>query len=80
MAEADFRLRGPGDLLGVRQHGLPPLRIASLSDDLPLLVEARREAQRLTDKDPELIAPELARLRHMVLARYGKTLELGDAG
>jgi ATP-dependent DNA helicase RecG len=80
LAEADFRLRGPGDLLGVRQHGLPPLRIASLSDDLPLLVEARREAQRLTDKDPELTAPELARLRHMVLARYGKTLELGDAG
>ncbi len=45
LAEIDFRLRGPGDLLGTRQHGLPPLRIADLRRDSAELEEARRDAR-----------------------------------
>lgn len=80
LAEADFRLRGPGDLLGTQQHGLPPLRIADLLRDAELLEEARRDAQSLAAADPGLARPEHARLRRMVLARYGRVLELGDVG
>ena len=80
LAEIDFRLRGPGDLFGTRQHGLPPLRIADMLRDAPIVEEARSAAQRLIASDPELTSPSLANLRRMVLARYGTALDLGDVG
>jgi ATP-dependent DNA helicase RecG len=80
LAEIDFRLRGPGDLFGTRQHGLPPLRIADMLRDAPIVEEARSAAQRLIASDPDLHAPSLANLRRMVLARYGTALDLGDVG
>ncbi len=46
IAERDLEVRGPGDLLGVRQSGLPALRVADPVSDLPRLAEARREARR----------------------------------
>jgi ATP-dependent DNA helicase RecG len=80
LAETDFRLRGPGDVFGTRQHGLPPLRIADLLRDQSLLEEARRDAHDLVTADPGLSSEAHARLRRMVLARYGKVLDLGDVG
>ncbi len=80
LAEVDFSLRGPGDLFGFRQHGMPPLHIADLRQDMELLIEARTVAQQMIDSDPGLADPALAKLRHMVLARYGKSLDLGDVG
>jgi ATP-dependent DNA helicase RecG len=80
LAEIDFELRGPGDLFGTRQHGLPPLRIADLARDTAVLDEARRDAQQLVATDPALSAPDYALLRQMVLRRYGRVLELGDVG
>jgi ATP-dependent DNA helicase RecG len=80
LAELDFQLRGPGDLLGIRQHGLPPLRIADPLRDIDIVEEARRAAQELVRMHPRLEPPELALLRRMVIARYGQTLQLGDAG
>ena len=68
LAETDFQLRGPGDLFGTRQHGLPPLRIADLLRDSAILDEARRDAQALVAADPGLSHPEHARLRRLVLA------------
>jgi ATP-dependent DNA helicase RecG len=56
LAEKDLELRGPGDFLGVRQSGLPALRLASLSN-VQTLELARAEAQRIFDKDPELNEP-----------------------
>ena len=80
LAEIDFKLRGPGDLFGTRQHGLPPLRVADLRTDGDLLEEARQDAKRITQNDPELRNPDYARLRRMVIARYGAVMELGDVG
>jgi ATP-dependent DNA helicase RecG len=80
LAEIDFELRGPGDLLGTRQHGLPPLRIADLRRDGALLEEARRDARALVAADPGLSQPQHARLRRMALVRYGQVLDLGDVG
>jgi ATP-dependent DNA helicase RecG len=80
LAEIDFRLRGPGELFGTRQHGLPPLRIADLSRDTDLLAEARSDARELVRQDPGLASPEHRRLRTMVIRRYGKALNLGDVG
>jgi ATP-dependent DNA helicase RecG len=80
LAEADFQMRGPGDLLGVKQHGLPPLRIADLCSDGDVLVKARTAAQEMINADPDLQAEPLAKLRRMVLLRYGNVLELGEVG
>jgi ATP-dependent DNA helicase RecG len=80
LAEIDFQLRGPGELIGDRQHGLPALRIADLARDREILEMARRDAQALLAQDPGLDLPEHALLRRRVLARYGRTLELGDVG
>ncbi len=60
IAEADLELRGPGDLLGTDQTGLPPVRLAKLPRDLPLLEKARAEAQQLMADDPALLSrPDL---------------------
>ncbi|MFZ5829007.1 MAG: ATP-dependent DNA helicase RecG [Planctomycetota bacterium] len=80
LAEVDFRLRGPGEILGIRQHGLPPLRIADLLRDAEIVAEAREDARRLIEADPGMSDPEHARLRRMVLTRYGQALDLGDVG
>jgi ATP-dependent DNA helicase RecG len=80
LAEMDFQLRGPGDLFGTQQHGLPPLRIADLRRDQVILEEARREAKQLFAADPGLKDPGNARLRRQMLVRYGDALELADVG
>lgn len=66
IAEADLALRGPGDLLGTAQTGLPPIRLARLPADLTLLEQAREQARNLLTSDPDLLrSPRLAaRLQH----------------
>jgi len=67
IAEEDLRLRGPGDLLGVRQWGQPFFRLADLREDGEILQQAAKEVQRLLARDPALqsypsLAGELERL------------------
>jgi ATP-dependent DNA helicase RecG len=80
LAELDLEQRGPGDLLGTRQHGLPPFRMADLGRDSAVVREAREDAQKLVAADPGLKQPEHEKLRRMVLSRYGQALDLGDVG
>lgn len=80
LAELDFALRGPGDLFGTQQHGMPPLRIADLLRDQAILEEARRDALEVVSADPLLNNDAWSRLKKMVLTRYGKVLDLGDVG
>ena len=54
IAEEDLRLRGPGDFFGVRQHGLPGLRVADIGCDTRLLAEAQSAAEGLLAQDPDL--------------------------
>ena len=78
IAEADLQLRGAGNLLGTRQAGLPPLRVASLFEPrhLKLAERARGLADELVERDPELAArPGLARLRR----DFAPAEEEGDA-
>jgi ATP-dependent DNA helicase RecG len=78
IAEADLVLRGAGNLLGTRQSGLPPLRVASLFEPrhVALAERARTLADQLVTSDPSLAErPELARLR----ADFAAAEEEGDA-
>ena len=54
IAEEDFKIRGPGNIFGTEQSGLPPLRFASLERDFNLLSDARIGADRLVKEDPAL--------------------------
>lgn len=58
LAEKDLELRGPGEILGTRQHGLPDLKIANLQEDRHLLFQARDEAFELIKLDPKFTKPE----------------------
>jgi ATP-dependent DNA helicase RecG len=72
IAEADLRFRGPGDLLGTEQSGLPPLRLADLLKDGHLMDKARDIARVILDQDPDLQTPANARFRRMII-ESGKT-------
>ncbi len=78
IAEQDLRLRGPGELLGKRQHGLPAFRVANLLTDLDLLEQARDDAARLLSSDTNLAQRRHAALRAALMARYGSYLDLID--
>jgi ATP-dependent DNA helicase RecG len=67
LAEEDLKLRGPGEFFGTRQSGLPDLKVARLSD-VAVLETARRQAQRIYERDPLLTAPEHAPLAARVEA------------
>ncbi len=71
IAEMDLRLRGPGQVLGTRQSGLPDLALASLADDGEVLERAREVARGILEQDPQLSGhPHLAHL----LARQRRRL------
>jgi ATP-dependent DNA helicase RecG len=73
IAEMDLRLRGPGQLLGTAQSGLPDLALASLSEDGEVLEDARRVARQLLDRDPDLTEAPL--LRQALAAQRQRFLE-----
>ena len=77
IAEADLRLRGPGDILGTAQTGLPPLGLGDLVRDADIMTEARRAAREILADDPELKKPENARLRAHV-ERHATAQELAE--
>ena len=72
IAEEDLRLRGPGELFGRRQSGLPGFRFGDLRRDLPLFEQARALAQQLLAVDPELAQAAHAGTRE-ALARLSES-------
>jgi len=54
IAEADLKLRGPGDFLGTKQSGLPEFKVADIVEDQLLLIQAKEEARKILSQDPEL--------------------------
>ena len=75
LAEIDLQLRGAGEVLGTRQHGLPEFKVARLPEDTVLLERARGLADGLLERDPGLAEPEHALLREAVGARFGSELD-----
>lgn len=74
IAEEDLRLRGPGEIFGTRQHGMPELKVADLIEDFDLLRLARRDAFKIMEEDPDLAAPHNQQLRRMMLRMYAGKL------
>ncbi len=77
ISEKDLKLRGPGEFFGIRQHGLPELKIADLYKDMAILKEAQSAAAELLKKDRFLETEEHLLLKeHIAGYLDGKTLEI----
>jgi ATP-dependent DNA helicase RecG len=80
IAEEDLKLRGPGEVLGTRQSGLPELRQADLLKDQALLIQARQDAAELLSQDAELAQKGLEALKKAVQRLLDHKVELGTVG
>ncbi len=71
LAEVDLSIRGEGEILGTRQHGLPRFRAATLPEDTALLLEARRRVLELRERFGSLEAPGVGPLMDEARRRFG---------
>jgi ATP-dependent DNA helicase RecG len=71
LAEVDLSIRGEGEILGTRQHGLPRFRAATLPEDMALLLDARRWVRELLARHRSLEAPALGPLMDEARRRFG---------
>ena len=73
IAEADWEMRGPGDLLGTAQSGLPGLKLGNLIKDADLMRQARAAATGILAVDPGLASRENQRFRQLIVEQQGRT-------
>ena len=66
IAEKDLELRGPGEFFGLKQHGIPELKLADLVKHIKILNSVREEAERILDADELLIKKENAKFRKRI--------------
>jgi ATP-dependent DNA helicase RecG len=78
IAEHDLKIRGPGELLSSRQHGLPDMKIANIIDDMDLLQMARKDAFELVEKDPMLTSANHKNIRAELVRKFSDSLTLVD--
>jgi ATP-dependent DNA helicase RecG len=76
IAEEDLLLRGPGEIAGTRQSGLPELHIADVVKDIDILEQARQAAFQFVAGQPDLDAPEYAALKRYLDARFTSRVDL----
>lgn len=76
IAEEDLKLRGPGEIFGTRQHGLPELNITDLVKNADMLEKVKYVARDLINQDPELKMPEHAELKKRVKKMFGEKIQL----
>jgi len=80
LADQDLRLRGEGQILGDRQHGIPDLKLASLIDDLSLVELARTDAFDIVQSDPHLTEPANAPLLWKLRSTYAMAWKWVSSG
>lgn len=75
LSEKDMELRGPGDIFGIRQHGLPEFKIANLYEDMDILKEAQAAAQDIIRHQKLEGREDYRRLHTQLLAMFRKKLQ-----
>lgn len=77
ISEKDLELRGPGEFFGVRQHGLPELKVANLATDMEILSRAKIASEKLLKEDATLENPENLKLKQKIKEKF---LEVSENG
>ena len=70
ISEKDLKLRGPGEFFGVRQHGLPELKIADLAGDIDIMSLAQSAAKEIISADANLSMPQNRPLRNHLINKF----------
>lgn len=78
IAEYDMRLRGPGELIGLRQHGIPELKVADLVKDKEILINARKDAEHILQVDSNM--ERHSELYTRIVTTYGERLKFVEIG
>lgn len=76
IAEEDLKLRGPGEIFGTRQHGVPELLLADLAKHIKILNEVKKEADRIIAEDPLLESETYSGLKKRVIKLFGEDISL----
>ena len=76
IAEEDLKLRGPGEIFGTRQHGLPELNISDLVRNADILEQVRAAAKAIIEQDPTLTAPQHRILKQKIQKMFGERIQL----
>lgn len=80
IAEADLKLRGPGDFLGTKQSGLPEFEVADIVEDQWILEQAKSAAWELIERDPDLEQPEHQELRKVFMPYFREKARFYETG
>ncbi|MBO6141231.1 MAG: ATP-dependent DNA helicase RecG [Ruminococcus sp.] len=74
ISEEDLKLRGPGDFFGARQHGLPKMKIADMSEDIDVLKQAQHCAAEILRRDEKLKSPENKGLKELIDRLFAQSI------
>ncbi|MCK9209854.1 MAG: ATP-dependent DNA helicase RecG [Ignavibacteriaceae bacterium] len=80
IAEVDMKLRGPGDIFGIKQSGFPELKYADIIKDGDLLTQAKADAFEIIENDPQLLKEQHAVIRKNLLEHYSENLKYAKVG
>ncbi len=78
LAEYDLKMRGPGEFMGIRQHGMPEFKVANLVEDEAILLMAREDASKIIEEDPNL--DHHVELLEEINKRYGEKIKFVEVG
>ena len=80
LSEKDLELRGPGEVLGAMQHGMPVFKLGHLIRDARLIQQARSAAEEILGVDPDMALPEHAPLKQAIQRQYSPQWAFGTTG
>ncbi len=75
ISEKDLEIRGPGEFFGIRQHGLPELKVANIFKHMKILKIAQQEARYIISEDPKLNNYENEKIKKEILKKFENRLE-----
>ncbi|UCH65301.1 MAG: ATP-dependent DNA helicase RecG [Ignavibacterium sp.] len=78
VAEVDMKLRGPGDIFGIKQSGFPDLKFVNLSEDQELIIKTKNISFGLISSDPNLKLPKNKIIKENLLAHYSDNLKYAE--
>jgi ATP-dependent DNA helicase RecG len=78
IAETDLRLRGPGDIFGIKQSGFPELKFADITTDTEIIIEAKEAAFKIIENDPNMNTPSSIMIKKHLQDYYSDNLKYAN--